>query len=79
MISNLEEKTMQILKLGVVLAMVTFIAGCEGQSQTERALAGGLAGGLIGSATDNNVATSAAVGALGGMASCGIVGMPACR
>lgn len=70
---------MQIYKLGALLAVATLIAGCEGQSQTERALAGGLAGGLIGSATDNNVAASAAVGALGGMATCGIVGMPACR
>jgi outer membrane lipoprotein SlyB len=76
---SLEAKTMQILKLGAILAIATLIAGCEGQSQTERALAGGLAGGLVGSATGNNVATSAAVGALGGMATCGIQGMPACR
>ena len=42
-------------------------------------LAGGLTAGLIASATDNNVAQSAAAGALAGMASCGIQGMPPCR
>ncbi len=70
---------MRNFKLVGVLAAITLLAGCEGQSQTERALAGGLAGGLIGSATNNNVGASAAVGALAGMASCGVAGMPACR
>lgn len=70
---------MQILKIGALLGAVIFVAGCEGQSQTERALAGGLAGGLLAQATDNNVGTTAALGALAGMASCGVAGMPACR
>lgn len=70
---------MRNLKIVAVLATLTLVAGCEGQSQTERALAGGLAGGLIGSATNNNVGTSAALGALAGMASCGVAGAPACR
>jgi hypothetical protein len=70
---------MQFKKVGAVLALATFVAGCEGQTQGERALAGGLTAGLIASATDNNVGQSAAAGALAGMASCGIVGMPACQ
>lgn len=70
---------MSILKIGALVAAVALVAGCEGQSQMERAVAGGLAGGLLGSATDNNVGTSAAIGALAGMASCGVAGMPACR
>ncbi len=70
---------MHYFKIGAILALVPLLAACEGQSQGERALAGGLTAGLIASATDNNVAQSAAAGALAGMASCGIQGMPACR
>jgi hypothetical protein len=70
---------MQALKLGAILAVITLVAGCEGQSQTERALTGALGAGLIASATDNDVGTAAAIGALGGIASCGIAGAPACR
>lgn len=70
---------MPYFKMGAVLALVSILAGCEGQSQGERALAGGLTAGLIASATDNNVGQSAAAGALAGMASCGIQGMPPCR
>ena len=70
---------MRNLKILGLLAAVTFVAGCEGQSQTERALAGGLAGGLVAVATDNDVGTTAALGALAGMASCGVGGAPACR
>lgn len=70
---------MRNLKIVGLLAALTFVAGCEGQSQTERALAGGLAGGLIAQATGNDVGTTAALGALAGMASCGVAGAPACR
>ncbi len=70
---------MKLLKIGAVLTLATLVAGCEGQTQTERALTGALAGGLIGSATDNNVGTSAAIGALAGIASCGVAGAPACN
>ena len=70
---------MHLLKIGAILAVATLLSGCEGQSQTERALTGALAGGLIGNATNNNVGTSAAVGALAGIASCGVAGAPACR
>ena len=70
---------MRNLKILGLLAAVTLVAGCEGQSQTERALAGGLAGGLVAVATDNDVGTTAALGALAGMASCGVAGAPACR
>lgn len=70
---------MRNFKILGLLAAITLVAGCEGQSQTERALAGGLAGGLIAEATGNNVGTTAALGALAGMASCGVAGMPACR
>jgi hypothetical protein len=70
---------MRNLKIVGLLAALTFVAGCEGQSQTERALAGGLAGGLVATATGNDVGTTAALGALAGMASCGVAGAPACR
>ena len=70
---------MQIFKIVAILAVTTFVAGCEGQSQTERALTGALGLGLAAAATDNNVGTAAAIGALGGIASCGVAGMPACR
>lgn len=70
---------MQIFKVGAILAVATLLAGCEGQTQTERALTGALVGGLLGDATDNNVGTSAAVGALAGIASCGVAGAPACN
>jgi hypothetical protein len=70
---------MQIIKVGALLAVATLLAGCEGQSQTERALTGALAGGLLAEATDNNVGTTAAIGALAGIASCGVAGAPACR
>jgi len=70
---------MRNLKIVGLLAALTFVAGCEGQSQTERALAGGLAGGLVAQATGNDVGTTAALGALAGMASCGVAGAPACR
>ncbi len=69
---------MQIIKIGLVMAMATALAACEGQSQTERALTGALAGGLIADATGNNVGTTAAIGALAGIASCGVAGAPAC-
>jgi hypothetical protein len=69
---------MQIIKIGALLAVATILAGCEGQTQTERALTGALAGGLLADATDNNVATTAAIGALAGIASCGVAGAPAC-
>jgi hypothetical protein len=70
---------MYIYKIGALLAAVTLVAGCEGQSQGERALTGALVGGLAAEATGNNVGTTAALGALAGIASCGVAGAPACR
>jgi|GEM_PF-6266086 len=70
---------MRILKVGALMAIAALAAGCEGQTQMDRAVMGGLTGALLGDATGNNVGTSAAVGALAGMASCGVQGMPPCR
>ncbi len=60
-------------------AALVVLGACSGQSQSERALMGGLAGALVADATSNNVGTTAALGALAGMASCGVAGMPPCR
>ena len=35
---------MQINKVGAILAVATLLAGCEGQTQTERALTGRFGG-----------------------------------
>ena len=71
---------MSTLKFGAVLAALVAVSGCQmANTPGERALAGGLAGALVGDATDNTVATTAAIGALAGMASCGVAGMPPCQ
>ncbi|MCX7889074.1 MAG: hypothetical protein N2422_05005 [Rhodobacteraceae bacterium] len=69
---------MRIVRIGAVMAVAVLAAGCEGQSQMDRALMGGLTGALLGDATHNDVGTSAAVGALAGMVSCGVQGLPPC-
>lgn len=73
---------MRIVRFGAALACVAALGACATQpvrtSVSDRALAGALAGGLIADATDQNVATTAAIGALAGMASCGMAGMPPC-
>lgn len=51
------------------IAGVTFMVGLLGACDTdlERGMAGAAAGAVIADATNNNVATGAAVGALGGV------------
>ena len=39
---------MRFIKIGAFLAVATVLAGCEGQSQTERALTGALVGAQVG-------------------------------
>ncbi|MBZ4022244.1 hypothetical protein CKO11_07215 [Rhodobacter sp. TJ_12] len=51
------------------LLAITALAGCM-ETQGDRAIAGAAAGGLLADATDNNVLTGAALGALAGGATC---------
>jgi len=53
------------LKLTAAIASVGFLAACD--NDVERALGGAAAGAVIGQATNNDVGTSAAVGALAGV------------
>jgi osmotically inducible lipoprotein OsmB len=64
-------------KIAAIAALVFPLAGCL-QTDGERALAGAAAGALIADATDNNVATGAAIGALAG-AFCDDANVPGCR
>lgn len=49
------------------------------QTQSGRAIAGGLAGAAIADAADENALTGAAAGALVGAVTCGIPGLPPCE
>jgi osmotically inducible lipoprotein OsmB len=69
---------MQILKLAGMLALVAAVAGCTyPATDTERAVGGAIAGGLIASATDNDVLTGAAIGGAAG-AFCDNLNVPGC-
>jgi hypothetical protein len=57
---------MQFVKIGAVLALVFPLAGCL-ENDAERAVAGAAAGAVVASATDNDIATGAVVGAAGGV------------
>ncbi len=69
---------MYTTKLLVGLALVASLAGCF-NTPGGRAIGGAVAGAAIADITNNDVATGAAIGAIGGAATCGInLGLPAC-
>ena len=53
------------IKLAGVLAALTLVAACD--NDIERAAGGAVAGAAIGELTNNDVATSAAIGATAGV------------
>ena len=75
---------MQILKVISAVALLGAVAGCTtpngggfGSNDTERAVVGAIAGGVIAGATDNNVLTGAAIGGAAG-AFCDNLNVPGC-
>ena len=58
---------MQFLKVLPAIALLAAVAGCTyPATDTERAVVGAVAGGVIADATDNNVLAGAAIGGAGG-------------
>ncbi len=49
------------------------------QTPVERGVGGAIAGAALADAMDENMVAGAALGALGGAATCGIRGLPPCR
>lgn len=69
---------MYMVKTAAILGMVALVAGCAmPATDAERAVGGAIAGGLIASATDNNVLTGAAIGGAAG-AFCDNLNVPGC-
>lgn len=67
---------MQSLKILAAIGMAIPLSGCL-QNDAERAVAGAAAGAVIASATDNDVATGAVVGAAAGVF-CDDLNVPGC-
>lgn len=68
---------MQRIKAGVAVAAVLVVSGCMATTDGERAVIGAATGAVIASATDNDVATGAALGALAGVF-CDDLNVPGC-
>lgn len=68
---------MQVIRIGAALALVVALAGCF-QNDTQRGVAGAVAGGALAGATGGSVATGAIIGGAAGVF-CRNLNVPSCR